>query len=86
MGLEVGMIVEGKVTGITKFGAFVELDGGKTGMVHISEIAPTYVSNISDHLKENQTVKVMIQQRNRPVRKVMKIFQRTLELSRKNNV
>ena len=60
MSLEVGMIVEGKVTGITKFGAFVELDGGKTGMVHISEIAPTYVSNISDHLKENQTVKVKV--------------------------
>ncbi len=60
MGLEVGMIVEGKVTGITKFGAFVDLEGGKTGMVHISEVAPTYVSDIKDHLTEGQTVKVKI--------------------------
>lgn len=60
MSLEVGTIVEGKVTGITKFGAFVELEGGKTGMVHISEVAPTYVNDIKDHLKEGQTVKVKI--------------------------
>lgn len=60
MQLEVGNIVEGKVTGITKFGAFVELGEGKTGMVHISEVAPTYVKEIKDHLTENQTVKVKI--------------------------
>jgi S1 RNA binding domain protein len=60
MQLEVGSIVEGKVTGITKFGAFVELPGGKTGMVHISEVAATYVKEISDHLSENQMVKVRI--------------------------
>ncbi len=60
MGLEVGMIVEGKVTGITKFGAFVDLEGGKTGMVHISEVAPTYVNDIKDYLTEGQTVKVKI--------------------------
>lgn len=60
MSLEVGMIVEGKVTGITKFGAFVDLDNGKTGMVHISEVAPTYVNDIREHLKEGQTVKVKI--------------------------
>lgn len=60
MGLEVGMIVEGKVTGITKFGAFVDLEGGKTGMVHISEVAPTFVNDIKDHLTEGQTVKVKI--------------------------
>ena len=60
MNLEVGMIVEGKVTGITKFGAFVDLDGGKTGMVHISEVAPTYVNDIKDYLTEGQTVKVKI--------------------------
>lgn len=60
MGLEVGMIVEGKVTGITKFGAFIDLDGGKTGMVHISEVAPTYVNDIKDYLTEGQTVKVKI--------------------------
>ena len=60
MQLAVGNIVEGKVTGITKFGAFVELPGGKTGMVHISEIAPTYVNEIRDHVTENQVVKVKV--------------------------
>lgn len=60
MQLEVGSIVEGKVTGITKFGAFVELGGGKTGMVHISEVSTSYVKEISDHLAENQVVKVKI--------------------------
>ena len=60
MQLEIGAIVEGKVTGITKFGAFVELPGGKTGMVHISEVSTAYVKEISDHLKENQMVKVKI--------------------------
>lgn len=60
MQLEVGNIVEGKVTGITKFGAFVELPGGKTGMVHISEVASTYVKEISDHLAQGQEVKVKI--------------------------
>ena len=60
MQLEVGSIVEGKVTGITKFGAFVELPGGRTGMVHISEVAATYVKEISDHLSENQMVRVKI--------------------------
>lgn len=54
------MIVEGKVTGITKFGAFVELEPGKTGMVHISEVAATFVNDIKEHLKEGQTVKVKI--------------------------
>lgn len=60
MQLEVGSILEGKVTGITKFGAFVELCEGKTGMVHISEVASSYVKEIRDHLTENQTVKVKI--------------------------
>lgn len=60
MQLAVGKIVEGKVTGITKFGAFIELPEGKTGMVHISEIAPTYVNEIRDHVTENQVVKVKI--------------------------
>ena len=60
MQLEVGAVVEGKVTGITKFGAFVELPGGKTGMVHISEVAPTFVKEIRDFVTENQTVKVKI--------------------------
>jgi len=60
MQLEVGTILEGKVTGITKFGAFVELPGGKTGMVHISEVAPTFVKEIRDFVTENQTVKVKV--------------------------
>ena len=60
MQLEVGAILEGKVTGITKFGAFVELEGGKTGMVHISEIAPTFVKEIRDFVTEGQMVKVKI--------------------------
>ena len=57
---EVGSIVEGKVTGITKFGAFVELEGGSVGMVHISEISQSYVNDINDYLKEQQIVKVKI--------------------------
>ena len=60
MQLEVGAILEGKVTGITKFGAFVELEGGKTGMVHISEVAPTFVREIRDFVTEGQTVKVKV--------------------------
>jgi S1 RNA binding domain protein len=60
MQLEVGAILEGKVTGITKFGAFVELPGGKTGMVHISEVAPTFVKEIRDYVTENQVIKVKV--------------------------
>lgn len=60
MQLTVGSVVEGKITGITNFGAFVELDGKKTGMVHISEVSSTYVKDIKEHLKENQTVKVKV--------------------------
>lgn len=58
--IEVGAILEGKVTGITKFGAFVSLPGGKSGLVHISEIAYSYVSDVSDHLSEGQDVKVKV--------------------------
>lgn len=58
--IEVGSVLEGKVTGITKFGAFVELPEGKTGMVHISEVAPTFVKEIRDFLTENQQVKVKV--------------------------
>lgn len=60
MQLEVGKIYEGKVTGITKFGAFVELDPTTTGMVHISEVANTFVNEIKDHLTEGQSVKVKV--------------------------
>ena len=57
--LEVGAIFEGKVTGITKFGAFVDI-GGKTGMVHISEVAPVFVKEIRDFVTEGQAVKVKV--------------------------
>ena len=60
MELGVGAIVDGKVTGITKFGAFVALPEGKSGLVHISEIAYSYVNEVSDHLREGQEVKVKI--------------------------
>ena len=60
MELAVGAIVDGKVTGITKFGAFVSLPEGRSGLVHISEIAYTYVNEVSDHLHEGQEVKVKI--------------------------
>ncbi len=60
MQIEVGAVLEGKVTGIAAFGAFVELEGGKTGLVHISEIASEYVSDIHQRLKEGQTVKVKV--------------------------
>lgn len=60
MTLEVGAILDGKVTGLTNFGAFVELPGGKTGMVHISEVANTYVKEIRDFVKENEVVKVKV--------------------------
>ena len=60
MEYEVGAILEGKVTSITKFGAFVALEGGKSGLVHISEIANTYVNDVHDFLQEGQTVKVKL--------------------------
>ncbi len=56
----VGDIIEGKITGLTKFGAFVELSEGNTGMVHISEIASVFVEKISDFVKEGQLVKVKV--------------------------
>ena len=60
MELTVGSILEGKVKTITKFGAFVELGEGKTGMVHISEITHAFVNDIREHLTEGQDVKVMV--------------------------
>ena len=60
MEFTVGTILEGKVKTITNFGAFIALPEGKTGMVHISEIANTYVSDIRQHLTEGQDVKVVI--------------------------
>ena len=60
MQVEVGNIVEGKVTGVTSFGAFMSLPEGKTGLVHISEIANDYVKEIGDHIKVGDVVKVKI--------------------------
>lgn len=60
MSVEVGKVLEGKVVSIMPFGAFVSLPDGKTGLVHISEVALDYVQNVSDHLKENETVKVKV--------------------------
>ena len=60
MGLAVGAILEGKVTGITKFGAFVALPEGKSGMVHISEVANSFVSDIKEFIKEGEIVRVKI--------------------------
>lgn len=60
MGFEVGSVLEGKVTGITKFGAFVSLPENRSGLVHISEIAYSYVNDVHDHLSEGQTVTVKV--------------------------
>ncbi len=60
MQIEVGQIVEGKVTGITKYGAFVDLGDNTSGMVHISEIARNYVTDIREFVKENDTVKIKV--------------------------
>lgn len=60
MSIEVGNILEGVVTGITKFGAFVELPGGKVGLVHISEVADVYVKDVNDfERKDKVKVKVL---------------------------
>ncbi len=60
MQIEVGKVVDGVVTGITKFGAFVDIGEGKSGLVHISEISTQYVSDVSQHLQNGQQVKVKI--------------------------
>lgn len=60
MSLAVGDIVEGTVTGITHFGAFVELPDGPTGLVHISEVADVYVEDINNHVKRGDKVKVKV--------------------------
>ncbi len=60
MAIEIGSIQEGKVTGIMNFGAFVSLPGGKSGLVHISEIANTFVKDVHEHLQVGQIVKVKI--------------------------
>ena len=57
---QVGSILEGKVATITKFGAFIALEGGKSGLVHISEIANTFVNDVNDFLTVGQSVKVLV--------------------------
>lgn len=60
MALEIGSIIEGTVTGIAKFGAFVELPDKKVGLVHISEVSSDYVNDVGDYLKVRDTVKVKV--------------------------
>ncbi len=60
MSIQVGSVIEGVVTGITNFGAFVELPGGKVGLIHISEVADVYVRDVKDFLKEKDKVKVKV--------------------------
>ena len=60
MEISVGAVLEGTIKSITKFGAFVTLPGGRSGLVHISEISHSYVANVSDVLSEGQAVKVKV--------------------------
>ena len=60
MAVEIGAILEGKVTGITNFGAFVELPDKTTGMVHISEVSSSFIKDIHEKLSEGDTVKVKV--------------------------
>ena len=60
MQLDVGQIIEGKITGVTNFGVFVDIGEGKSGLVHISEVSRSYVNDINDHVKVNDNVKVKV--------------------------
>jgi S1 RNA binding domain protein len=60
MAIEVGKVYDGKVTGLSKFGAFVQLPEGKSGMVHISEVSSNYVNDIREHLAEGNEVRVKV--------------------------
>ena len=60
MSVLVGNVVEGTVSGITHFGAFIQLSEGKTGLVHISEISHDYVNDVNEYVKRNQKVKVKV--------------------------
>jgi len=60
MSIEVGAIVEGEITGITKFGAFMALPENKTGLIHISEVSNAYVKDVHDFLKEHDKVKAKV--------------------------
>ena len=58
--IEVGSVLEGRVTGITRFGAFIDIGEGRTGLVHISEIADAFVHDVNDYLKQNDVVRVKV--------------------------
>jgi len=60
MSIEVGDVIEGVVTGVANFGAFVELPDGRTGLVHISEVADTFVNDINDYVRQNDKVLVKV--------------------------
>lgn len=60
MPIEIGSEIEGKVTGITNYGAFIELPEKNTGLVHISQVADTYVTDITKHLRVGDVVKVRV--------------------------
>lgn len=60
MDATIGSILDGKVKSITTFGAFISLEGGKSGLVHISEVSSAYVNNVRDHLTEGQAVRVKV--------------------------
>lgn len=78
MQLQIGSIIEGKVTGVKKFGAFVSLPDGTTGMVHISEVSTEYIQELSDVLTEGQEVKVKVMSVS-PEGKVALSIKRTME-------
>lgn len=83
MQLEVGNVVSGKITGITNFGAFVQLEGGKVGLIHISEVALEYVKDINDHVKVGDEVKVKVVSI-APGGKISLSIKKVLEEERKN--
>ncbi len=60
MQIEEGTVLDARITGIASFGAFADLGEGKSGLIHISEIAPTYVEDVNDHLKKGQKVRVKV--------------------------
>ena len=60
MAFQTGDILDGRVTGITKFGAFVALPDGKSGLVHISEVANAFVADVNDYVQVGQSVKVKV--------------------------
>ncbi|BDP41477.1 RNA-binding protein S1 [Deinococcus aetherius] len=60
MQLDPGAVVEGRVTRVTDFGAFVQFENGETGLVHISQIAHSFVRNIHDHVREGENVEVKV--------------------------